>query len=348
MTSPIYWGTYQSDYRRNEQFIEKMDCKTCNVEVFGQHNTKLVKKLLQLAMAYPKLIIKHFKDRNCPYYITGYPAGIIDTAVLRLLTRKPIVINPLISMYDTLVCDRKLLKERSPIARLLLSFERWALSLADCVITDTRWHNEYFRDILKVPEHKLGVVHIDCDDKVFYPQDKKKTKDKPAILWAGKFSPLHGVKHMLKVAKDTPEAFFRFIGNGQLYSECQEYVKKHDIKNVQLGGYYTLTELCNHINNADAIIVGPYGDCDKARRVFPNKLMWAMACAKQVYVNKTIAKELTGNENHTLLTGDEAYALYDKLFKDQDPKRIVETILFKNIEVDNHEKHNSEHTGKQP
>jgi hypothetical protein len=57
--------------------------------------------------------------------------------LIRPLTRRPVVVDAFISLYDTLCFDRRAVRPKSVAGRLARWLDRTAFSQADIVVTDT-------------------------------------------------------------------------------------------------------------------------------------------------------------------------------------------------------------------
>src|SRR5687768_7670799 len=88
--------------------------------------------------------------------------------LVRLLTRKPLVIDGFISVYDTLCFDRQKFKPRSPGGRVAHWFDRQAFRRADILVVDTLEHGDYFQREFGVSPSSLRVIPVGADDEVFH------------------------------------------------------------------------------------------------------------------------------------------------------------------------------------
>ena len=115
-----YFGTYEKDYPRNRNIINglaanNIEVVECHVDLYAKLENKInlspAKKIflmLRAALLYLKLIIKRFSLGKIDYVIVGYP-GQLDMFLARLLfLRKKIIFNPMLSIYDTMIEDRKI------------------------------------------------------------------------------------------------------------------------------------------------------------------------------------------------------------------------------------------------
>jgi len=75
-------------------------------------------------------------------------ASVARTAASRRAARgRPVVFNPLVSLADTLIADRRRFRPRSPAARALEAIDRRAFRSADLVVADTHAHARFFAEL---------------------------------------------------------------------------------------------------------------------------------------------------------------------------------------------------------
>ena len=299
----MYFGTYEKNYPRNRIMIKGLQRN--NVEVIECHQAlweksedktgkffkSKTKIILNLLKGYNELIKKYKKSKKSNTIIVGYP-GQFDMILIRLLApRKKIIFNPMISMYDTIVLDRKLFKKKSIPAKLTMMLDQLSCKLANIVILDTPEHARYFKKELKVNKKKLRVVPVGADDDIFKPLEKKDNNE-INILFYGKFTPIHGVEYILKTAKifnENPKIKFTIIGKGQTHKKILEVYEKLKINNIKFIDWIPYNELPQEINKSDICLGGHFGLGAKAGRVIPNKTFQMIAMKKPVIISDSLA-----------------------------------------------------------
>ncbi|PIN86262.1 hypothetical protein COV19_05630 [Candidatus Woesearchaeota archaeon CG10_big_fil_rev_8_21_14_0_10_44_13] len=297
-----YFGTYEKDYPRNRVLIEGL--KKAGVEVIECHVPLWEKKrdktrwgffekigvMARLPSVYIKLnsdLKKLEKKGSFDCIIIGY-IGQLDMIAAHFAagrSRTKLIFNPMISLYDTLVNDRKMFKD--PITRRLLHWLDWkSCSYADLVVLDTEEHARYFRKEFGI--RNVGVLYIGADE-MFRPSARdKKEKDIFNVLFYGKYTPLHGTEYIIKSAKlleKHDDMRFEIIGTGQTYRHDMETAKKLGIRNVRFTDWVDYKKLPGKIAEADVCLGGHFGQGEKALRVVPNKVFQIIAMAKPAVVN---------------------------------------------------------------
>jgi glycosyltransferase involved in cell wall biosynthesis len=226
--------------------------------------------------------------------LVGYP-GYLDLAAARWVARgKPVVFNPLVTLTDTLVEDRRRFPEGSPAAHVLRAIDRRALRAADLVAADTAENARYLRGLADLPTERVTVCFVGAEQRLFRPGWSPVQPF--TALFYGKLIPLHGVETVLEAARIEPELRFRVIGSGQL-----EPLLEHRPPNVEWLGWVEYRDLPSELHRA-ACALGIFGTTAKARRVIPNKAFQALACgAPLVTADTPAARELLVDGHSALL-----------------------------------------------
>ena len=199
--------------------------------------------------------------------VVGYPGHADVAAARRACADAPLVLNPLVSLVDTFVHDRRRFRPGSLAARALAAVDRRALGAADVVVADTRAHAELFTSL---GARRCEVCFVGADERVFHSGD---TERGPHALFVGKLIPLHGVETILAAARLLPNTPFRIVGSGQL-----EAALAGRPPNVEWVPWVEYQRLGDEYRRAGCAL-GVFGTSAKASRVIPNKAFHALACA---------------------------------------------------------------------
>lgn len=176
-----YFGIYKSEYSRNKILISGL--RLNGVEVI---ECKTEKKGL---VKYLDLIKKHWQIRDkYDIMIVGFP-GHQSAILAKFLTKKPVIFDAFVSMYDSVVLDRKQVSQRSLRARYLWWLDKVSMSMADLVVFDTNEHIEYASNEFNIPKEKFQRIFIGADTDIFFPRDNKKNNDNTfRVLFLGLLS----------------------------------------------------------------------------------------------------------------------------------------------------------------
>ncbi len=301
----LYFGTYEKNYPRNKVLIEGL--KKNNVKVRQCHipfwekvedKTGKINKfsfVINLHIAHMKLLFKHFKYKNPDIVIVGY-IGQLDMLLARIcFPKKKIVFNPMISLYDTLVLDRKMIKAKSLISKIIKFIDKKSCDLSDIILLDTEEHLKYFEKEFRIRRKKLSRLFIGADEKIFYPRKEKERKRKK-VLFYGKFTPLHGTKYIIKAAKlmEKENITFEIIGKGQTHNDDLKLAKNIKTRNIKFIDWVPYKKLPLHIADSDICLGGHFGSGEKAKRVVPNKVFQIIAMKKPVIVSDSLASREAG------------------------------------------------------
>src|SRR3990170_4657984 len=213
-----YFGTYYENRPRNRNIInglkrDNVDVVECHYSPWGNLEDKSslrspFKKLLALIKfipAYSYLALRYLLIESHDAVIVGY-LGHIDIFIAKPLTmfrRKPLIFDAFLSLYDTVVNDRKLSSPDGLIGRLSFFIEKSACRLADIILLDTNVHIEYFVNTYQLPREKFRRVFVGADESQFYPvtQQMHTSMARPfKVLFYGQFIPLHGINHIVSAA----------------------------------------------------------------------------------------------------------------------------------------------------
>src|SRR5712691_1458521 len=206
----LYFGTYERRYPRNAQVISCL--RRAGVEVAERHVpvwegrehkwSAGVGTAARLAAAELRLLRRPSESFDA--LVVGYP-GHLDLAAARRAARgRPIVFNPLVSLADTLVADRRRFRPGALPGRALEAIDRYALRSADLVVADTQAHARFLADLAG-----LGVVEVcfvGAEERLFRPGWEPATPF--TALFVGKLIPLQGIETILAAARRLPEIRF--------------------------------------------------------------------------------------------------------------------------------------------
>ena len=201
-----YFGIYQKDYPRNNILIEGL--RQNGVKVLEcQDRSRGLKK-------YWNLFRKHNKiKRQYDVMIVGF-SGQLIMFLAKIISRKPIILDTFVSLYDTAVFDRQTCGFKSIKARYFYFLDKYSCKLADKCLLDTNEHINYFVKTFNLPKDNFARILVGSNNKIFYPRDDvKKNTDKFLVHFHGYIVPFHGVEYIVKAAKllENENILFRFF-----------------------------------------------------------------------------------------------------------------------------------------
>jgi glycosyltransferase involved in cell wall biosynthesis len=288
--------------------------------------TKLV-LLFTWLISYPELLIRYMRMERHDCVVVGY-LGHLDVLVLWLfakLRRTPIVWDAFISLYDTIVDDRKLFSKSHPAARVLHYFEKLACKAADLIILDTAAHAEYFIQEYGISSEKCVAVFVGAETDQF-PVVHGRRDEKSAsgefplkVLFYGQFIPLHGIETIIRAAtilKESSLFEWILIGSGQEAAKIEKMLQDEPLPRLEWLKWIEYEELKKHIAGAD-ICLGIFGNSGKAGRVIPNKAFQIISSGKTLITRDSDAiRELADEDTCGLL-----------LVPAADPQALADALL---------------------
>jgi glycosyltransferase involved in cell wall biosynthesis len=299
----LYFGTYERAYPRNAQVISclrraDVDVVERHVSVWDAQEHKFAAgpaAALRLARAELELLRRPRGEFDA--LIVGYPGQFDVAAAKRAARGRPLVLNPLVSLWDTFVGDRRRFGARSLAGRGLRAVDRAAFRTADVVAADTAEHARLFQSL---GARRAAVIFVGAEERLFTPRDR--APDDFHVLFYGKFSPLHGIETVVAAATLLPDVRFRIVGEGQLELGALP-------ANVVHVPWVPYEELPRELH-VSGCALGIFGTTAKSQRVIPNKVLQALACGVPVITADTpAARELLDDDSAVLVPAGDATAL---------------------------------------
>ncbi len=247
----------------------------------------------------------------------GYP-GQWDAALWGRLVRRArraVVFDPLVTLTETFVEDRRLLAPGSWQARLVRLLDRRAFRAADIVLADTPQQAAYWAALSGLPLERFVVLPVGADEELFDPDRYRQNsvqRDDPAclrVLFYGTYSPLHGAGTIVQAVHRLERAGERLavtmIGTGQCRAQVEQLAHELGLERVRFLDWVPEEELPVWIARSD-VVLGIFGATAKAARVVPNKVYQAMAMGAAVVTRDSPAMRwLLGSDESVLLVPPE-------------------------------------------
>jgi glycosyltransferase involved in cell wall biosynthesis len=263
--------------------------------------------MLRVAEAERSLRRPGDSEKDADALIVGYPGHFDLPAAKRVARGRPVIFNPLVSLFDTLVDDRGRFRRGSPAAGVVHLVDRRAFRRADLVVADTAAHAAFFRDQFGLAADRVDVCFVGAEDRLFFPGWQPEAPFH--VLFVGKLIPLHGLETILAAAALAPEIPFRVVGSGQL-----EALLGDRPPNVEWIPWVEYEDLPGEVQSAGCAL-GIFGTGAKAARVIPNKAFQAIACGTPLITADTPAARelLTDGEDALLVPAGNPAALAEAI-----------------------------------
>lgn len=245
-------------------------------------------------IAYPFVLIRYAFSPRHDVVIIPY-MGLFDVLAvwpLARLRREPVVWDAFISIYNTVVEDRKLLAHTHPLSQLLLAFETFVLKLPALILLDTESHVRYFQRRYQVPAERIASILVGSKGQAFHgvtPFSNSRSRGnrsqgKINVVFFGSFIPLHGLDTVIAAAAQTPAelAQWYIIGKGQEEKRIEEQWNMSKMANITRIQWMEYDKLVHFIDTEADVCLGIFGTTDKAARVIPNKFYDIVARSRPI------------------------------------------------------------------
>jgi glycosyltransferase involved in cell wall biosynthesis len=315
----VCWtGSFVPDFERNLRIREYLEAADIDyreirvnlwpadrVEAFTQRRLLI---LFRMAVSYPVLLFRLLIAPTPDLYLVSYP-GWFDVPIVKLMAwvrRRPLVFDIFISLYDTAITDRELVRSSSPIARVSRAVDRLSMRLSQRVIADCPAHARFLAALGNLPLERFGVVYIGADESVFMatPDNEEETD---LILFYGTFAPLQGVEWIVRAAALLKDHRYRFrvIGRGQDTAAVLRLADELGTSNVQFIDPVPKEKLVYELAHA-SLCLGIFGTSPKTTRVIPHKVFEGLACGRPVLTgdSEAIRDVFSHGEVATCRVGD--------------------------------------------
>ena len=256
--------------------------------IMGRSKFRLALRALRI---YASLAWRLTRTPRPAAYVVLYP-GQFDIPVVSTVARVqhvPVLFDMFISMYDTVVQDRKLADPNSAIARLTKFADRVACRFSDLVLVDTPEDAEYFSELTGVGKERFRLLWVGAPEDVFRPLSGVEPETN-LVLFYGTFIALQGTDTIVRAAKllEDDGITIRMIGKGQERPAAEELQRRLGVSNLEFVDPVPLEELPGEIARA-ALCLGIFGTTPKASRVIPNKVFQCAAVGRPILTGDTPA-----------------------------------------------------------
>lgn len=266
------------------------------------------------------------------FYILGF-RGYETYWPVRLLTwGKPLILDHMMSPYDSLLHEKKRVKPGGLVDKLIYHYERGILRNASGVLTDTINHQRFFAQLFRLDESRFHPVYVSADENLFRPVPTIRKKSRFQIFFYGSFLPLHGVRHVLSAAtllRDLPVEFHLVGGHKTDLNQFHRQISRMKLANVVHTPWIEYYELPNAIAQADLCLGGPFGNTGQAQRIITGKTYQFLAMAKPTVVGRIEPNQgFVDKHNCLLVPQADAQALANAIrwaFSNQDALADIAT-----------------------
>ena len=234
--------TKNINYIRNVQEIKILKEKYNEVKIIY---SKSKNYLIRILIVNLKMLILNKKYFDI-IFIGFLPQLILPFLYNKKNKKQIIVIDFFISLYDTLVNDRKKVKQNSIISKILKKIDEKTLEKADKIIVDTKESAKYYEKEFNAPSSKVKVLYIKANDEIYSPYVKpieKESEKDFVVLYFGTILPLQGIDIILK-----KDEYITFDIDNKIVKLIDYKLDKYNINYLILDNL-EIIKIINYTNN---------------------------------------------------------------------------------------------------
>jgi len=287
-----------------------------------------------------------------PFMLYGKDAFVVSymgyflVVLIRLFSKKPIVFDYYVSLYEMMVDDRKKFKEGSVMAKLCFWLDKRSLELADYVVVDTTPLIDKAVNTYGVDRKKFLRLPASVNEEKLFPSDVGRYKEAFTLVYMGSYIPFHGVDRIVNAAKILEDkgvdVFFVMLGSGQTYKENTALAKKLGIKNIEFISYVSMDEL-NYYYNAADVTLGTFSGSERSKVYVTNKAYDSYAVGKPhlTVKNPALDELFTDNKDIFYMYEPTAEALADRVTEVKNDQGLCDEVANNALKIYNEQLSNA-------
>lgn len=254
---------------------------------------RMLLSFLTVPIRFFVLIVRYPFSPQHKVIFVPFPAHIdgILAIILGRFFRKKVVLDFLYGLYDTVVLDRKLIKEGSLLARGVFYFEKFLVLYADVCLMDTKAHKSHMSHLFQVEPDNFGVIYVGINEAAWGSIENNTDGKFTVLLWST-FIPLHGVDVVIEAARKIRHMPIQFeiIGDGQTARAIEAMLQDNDTNIKWTREFKSLHYIRGRVSKANACL-GVFASNPKTARVMPYKAYQALCAGKPLLTANTEAAQ---------------------------------------------------------
>jgi glycosyltransferase involved in cell wall biosynthesis len=273
-----HFGHHDPRYSRNRILAKALSLSGADVTQVADPRTFLRRT--------PRLL-RGLAGEDYHAILVGFPSH-TDVPLARALARSrgiPILFDPLISLWEHLVIDRRAADPWSAKAAKYWLYDSLSCRLSDVVLLDTQAHIDFFCNTFRLDESKFRRVWVGSDEQIMRPREPPQADDDFIVFFYGSFRPFQGADYIVRAAHVLTQrrepVRFLLCGDGPTYPGVRRLSERLGTKNVEFVPRCSIERLADLIAGSH-VCLGVFGTNAKALRVIPNKVFDALACRRPV------------------------------------------------------------------
>jgi len=244
------------------------------------------------------------------------------------ILKKVVITDFYVSLYDSKVLDRKKFKPDSKQALKLKKYDFNCITESNYTLFLNKSELNYYLDLLNIPYNpaKHFIIPLCIEESIIKCEINYFTKPTPNsifnICWWGTYIPLHGLEKIIEAAKILKRDYslnFHIYLFGTDEGKSKPYFDL--VKNLRLENNITINnnstfkngKLVEFLERECDLVLGNFGDSEKAKNVIVNKLIDGVAMKAPVLTGESIAP-------HEFFSQNEIY------YSENNPKSIAQKM----------------------
>lgn len=281
----LYIATKNKDYIRISQEIRIVEEHASGYKIIVSGNSNYAVRFLYVFL---KLLFEPISQYDV--VIVGFMPQMIIPIFNKKFKGKILIVDFFISIADTLIDDRKIIKHGSHLSKVIKKIDKYTIKAADYVIVDTKAHGRYFCKAFLVNPRRILLLYLEADVSFYHPMNIRKSralKNKMVVLYFGSILPVQGVEIILETIEQLKaNKGIHFIMIGPIPKRYRKVISD----TVTYYEWLSQKELAKQIACADLCLAGHFSsNIGKANRTIPGKVYIYQAMNKPIVLGESDA-----------------------------------------------------------
>ncbi len=304
-----YFGIYLPDFSRNQIYISGL--KACGVKVIECQDRSVG------LLKFWRLFKKHWAiGESYEAMIVGYPGQIV-VPLAKIISRGPVILDALCSLYEAEIISRQSVKWLSPKRAQIWLIDFLAYWLADLVLVESQAQKDFMIDRFYIKSNKVKVVYTGADDQSFYPDLAVEKRKKFTAVFRGRFLPEAGVPVIVAAAKilEADDVDILIIGSGLGDAEVAKALERWQPTNVVLERRHLSFGEMRQMMLECHVSLGQFAAHERLKRTIPHKAFESLAMGLPYLTARSVgvAEILTPDKDCLMVKPDNPVALAEGL-----------------------------------